>query len=156
MPILLLPDGQLRPCSLAAAPPGVDPAEHARAMLDLTLSALPEGTRALPVDAPPPELAGLPPECWAWDEASGALVLGGDLSAGWAQVRQRRDQLLADSDWRMARAREHAEAGRPKGEGELRAVLLWRQALRDLPARGGDPRRVVWPVAPWEGADAAP
>lgn len=143
MPLLLLPDGAIRPCSLA---PGVDP-ERA---LAATLAALPPGTRALPVEAPPPELAGLPPECWAWDDRRGAMVLGKDLSAAWGRLRQRRDEVLAASEWRVTRAREQSERSRPGASKELQALLDYRQALRDLPAAGGDPRAVTWPTPPWK------
>lgn len=150
MPLLLLPSGAIVPVSLAQAPVGVDPEEHAARCLDLTLGSFPEGTRVLPVEAPPPELAGLPPECWTWDEAASVLVLGPDLSAAWGGVRRRRDELLAGSDWRVSRAQEQAQLGRPGADAELRELLRYRQALRDLPSAGGDPRAAVWPEPPWK------
>ena len=75
MPLLLLPSGAVVPVSLVGAPVGVEPEEHAARCLNLTLGSFPEGTRVLPVEAPPLELADLPPECWTWDEAAAALVL---------------------------------------------------------------------------------
>lgn len=147
---LLLPSGQIRPCSLATAPPGIDAEEHAARCLAATLEALPAGTQVLPVEAPPPQLAGIPPECWAWDEHRQALVLGSDLSAAWGQLRRKRDALLAGSDWRVTRARELAEKSKPGAAKELAALLDYRQALRDLPSAGGDPRAVTWPTPPWK------
>lgn len=53
-----------------------------------------------------------------------------------AQVRTKRDALLAESDY-MALADRITDAWR-----------TYRQALRDIPAQGGFPSRVTWPTAP--------
>ncbi|MBB6578942.1 hypothetical protein HNP33_003047 [Comamonas odontotermitis] len=60
----------------------------------------------------------------------------------WAQVRYKRDQLIAATDWRIFAA---AEAGAPLAK-EWQA---YRQALRDVTTQK-DPAAVVWPVAPHE------
>jgi hypothetical protein len=54
------------------------------------------------------------------------------------EVRQKRDKLLADSDWAMLRALEAGEES-----VELRG---YRQNLRDLPEQDGFPNSVIWPT----------
>ena len=58
----------------------------------------------------------------------------------WADVRARRDALLAATDWRVTRALERSE----------RLDVDWsvyRQALRDITLQA-DPFTVVWPAEP--------
>ncbi|WP_034387314.1 phage tail assembly chaperone [Comamonas composti] len=63
-----------------------------------------------------------------------------DLARAWHLVRIRRDTLLTESDWRLARA---MEAGEPLSP-EWRA---YRQALRDVTDQA-DPLVIVWPMPP--------
>jgi len=53
-------------------------------------------------------------------------------------VRLRRNELLADSDWTQL-----ADSSADKA-----AWATYRQALRDLPQQVGFPNNVTWPVAP--------
>jgi len=55
-------------------------------------------------------------------------------------IRFRRNELLAESDWAVCRALE---------TGALFQELKdYRQALRDITAQEGFPSDVIWPVAP--------
>lgn len=56
----------------------------------------------------------------------------------WERLRNRRNELLAASDWR-------ALSDTP---GETAQWFTYRQALRDLPSVTADPREAVWPVPP--------
>jgi hypothetical protein len=56
----------------------------------------------------------------------------------WERLRNRRDQLLAQSDFRMITDAPWDQA----------PWTAYRQALRDLPANTTDPRIAVWPVIP--------
>lgn len=71
------------------------------------------------------------PQRWVW-----AL----SIEAAWAQVRAKRDRLLAETDWRVVKAQEEGQALPP-------AWRQYRQALRDV-TQQGDPQAIVWPVAP--------
>ena len=52
-------------------------------------------------------------------------------------VRQKRDDLLAETDW-------WAVADRTMSQAEID----YRQALRDVPAQAGFPENVTWPTKP--------
>ena len=52
--------------------------------------------------------------------------------------REKRNQLLRDSDWTQL----------PDTPGDPRAWQAYRQALRDLTSQTGFPWEVVWPVPP--------
>jgi hypothetical protein len=56
----------------------------------------------------------------------------------WERLRMRRDQLLAECDWRVV-------ADAPWDQAPW---VEYREALRDLPDNTTDPRKAVWPVAP--------
>lgn len=56
----------------------------------------------------------------------------------WERLRLRRDQLLAQSDFRMI----------PDAPWDSAPWEAYRQALRDLPANTTDPREAVWPEQP--------
>jgi len=53
------------------------------------------------------------------------------------QLRDKRDQLLAETDWWVVADRTATAE-----------QLAYRQALRDLPANTVDPANPVWPVKP--------
>ena len=61
------------------------------------------------------------------------------LADKWAAIRARRDDMLAQSDWRSIRAAD-------TGVALASAWLAYRQQLRDITAQ--DPDAVVWPTAP--------
>jgi hypothetical protein len=56
----------------------------------------------------------------------------------WERLRLRRDQLLAQSDFRMV----------PDAPWDQAPWTAYRQALRNLPDATTDPRLAVWPVSP--------
>ena len=65
------------------------------------------------------------------DEATGSLPLPPHV------VRQKRDALLAETDW-------WAVADRTMTQAEID----YRQALRDLPQQAGFPENITWPTKP--------
>lgn len=62
-----------------------------------------------------------------------------DLQALASQVRDRRNQLLTESDWTQA-------ADVPQSLKD--AWAPYRQALRDVPQQTGFPTDIVWPTKP--------
>ena len=56
----------------------------------------------------------------------------------WAAVRQKRNQILQETDWIILKAME-------SGEGVDNDFVIYRQALRDL-TRQQDPFNIVWPT----------
>lgn len=56
-------------------------------------------------------------------------------------ARERRDQLLADTDYLLM-------PDYPLGAAELEAVKTYRQALRDVPEQAGFPASIEWPEKP--------
>lgn len=57
------------------------------------------------------------------------------------QVRLERDRRIAATDYL-------AMPDYPLSEEEKAAVMVYRQALRDIPSQEGFPREVVWPEVP--------
>jgi hypothetical protein len=64
------------------------------------------------------------------------------------QLRAERNARLAASDFTMLP--DYAE----KAEGEIEALKLYRQALRDLPANYDGKKEVEWPVQPFTTQEA--
>lgn len=60
-----------------------------------------------------------------------------DLDHKWTLLRNKRDRLLADTDWWATSDRTMTAE-----------QTAYRQALRDLPANTADPANPVWPVKP--------
>ncbi len=92
-----------------------------------------------------PRVAGFPPPPHGgarlrWD--AGALVWLDTRSTdqAWAEVRARRDLLLAETDWIPLRALERQET-------VPTAWLTYRQALRDITLQP-DPKAIAWPARP--------
>jgi hypothetical protein len=56
----------------------------------------------------------------------------------WERLRNRRDNLLAATDYRMV----------TDAPWNTEPWSVYRQALRDLPDATSDPRTAVWPVSP--------
>ncbi len=54
------------------------------------------------------------------------------------QIRQQRDQLLAECDWRSL----------PDAPGDRDAWLAYRQQLRDITQQLGFPDNIKWPIPP--------
>lgn len=59
----------------------------------------------------------------------------------WSDIRQKRDVLIAETDWTQA-------LDCPLSEEKKAKFLEYRQVLRDIPQNTGDPDAVVWPVKP--------
>jgi len=64
----------------------------------------------------------------------------------WHNLRTRRDQLLAETDWVTLKAIDLSNDG--LGIQLPQVWMDYRQALRDLPANTVDPANPVWPVKP--------
>ena len=60
-----------------------------------------------------------------------------------AQVRTKRNRLLAESDWTQL-----ADARAAMGEVKAAEWDVYRQALRGIPQQAGFPEDVVWPIQP--------
>ena len=60
------------------------------------------------------------------------------LAIKWEDIRSRRDNLMAESDWRSM----------PDSPTMSSAWKTYRQALRDLPASESDPDDIVFPDEP--------
>ena len=77
------------------------------------------------------------PEEEAAKDLEEAAWADGAEDRDWVKVRAKRNQLLADSDWR--------------GMTDLTMNDAWktyRQVLRDLPANTADPANPTWPTKP--------
>jgi len=61
-----------------------------------------------------------------------------DVQQAWVDLRKRRDGLLVASDWTQI-------ADAPLTEDQKTDWVIYRQALRDLPANTTDPFNPVWP-----------
>lgn len=66
-----------------------------------------------------------------------------------ANIRAERDNLIQQIEWRLNRHYQELELDLTPTE-ELRPLLEYIQALRDVPQQEGFPVNVVWPVPPWE------
>ena len=73
--------------------------------------------------------------------ANGELVEEYDSDVEWEFLRERRDQALADTDWRAVKDRTMSQAWKD-----------YRTALRDLPQDHADANSAcdAWPVMPDE------
>jgi len=72
-------------------------------------------------------------EKWRADAESGTL---------WAGVREKRDELLRDSDWTTGN-------DSPLNEAKQSAWASYRQSLRDVPQNNAnDPSSITWPNLP--------
>ena len=61
-------------------------------------------------------------------------------------LRSKRNQLLAETDWVTLKAIDDSNDG--LGIQLPQVWMDYRQALRDLPANTSDPANVVWPTKP--------
>ena len=69
------------------------------------------------------------------DAAAAELV----IENAWSDLRTKRDQLLASTDWEIVKHKE-------LGTTIPAALKTYRQELRDLPANTSDPSSPTWPV----------
>ena len=63
------------------------------------------------------------------------------LAVKWVDIRSRRDNLIAKSDWTVA-------TDTPLSDSVKAKWVKYRKALRDLPASESDPDDITWPDAP--------
>ena len=70
--------------------------------------------------------------------AEGNTPLPPDEPDPWEEIRQKRDQLIHDSDWTMI----------PGATVDQAQWSAYRQILRDLPQTYSNPEDVVWPTTP--------
>jgi len=74
-------------------------------------------------------------------DGSISIIENPDLSGLYEDLRNKRNQLLKDSDWTQNRDCTLSAAKQD-------AWTAYRKALRDLPANTADPTQVVWPTPP--------
>jgi len=85
------------------------------------------------------------------DEAAvAAKVAELEVEAQWKELRQKRNRLLAETDWVSMKALDASIDG--LGIQLPQVWMDYRQALRDLPANTTDPANPDWPVKPGGGA----
>ena len=70
--------------------------------------------------------------------AEGNTPQSPDQSNNWEAIRQKRDQLIRDSDWTMT----------PGATVDQAQWTAYRQVLRDLPQTYENAEDVVWPTVP--------
>lgn len=63
------------------------------------------------------------------------------------QIREQRDQLISNIEWRVARHNHELVLDLPTTE-PLLPLLEYIQALRDIPQQEGFPNNVEWPIVP--------
>ena len=68
------------------------------------------------------------------------------LERAWQFLREKRDRLIAETDWVVSRAVDASNDG--LGIQLPQVWVDYRQALRDLPANTTDPANPVWPTKP--------
>jgi len=104
-------------------------------------------------DGKGPKIAG-----WAYQAAPEPSMVGlqavADEAARHAlarDVRAERDQRVAVDDWLVQRHRDQVDAGTPTVQtaAQYSALLVYRQALRDVPQQAGFPSDVDWPARPF-------
>lgn len=66
------------------------------------------------------------------------------------ESRAKRDQLLDGTQWLVQRHQDQVNAGIQTTftAEQYAALLMYRQALRDLPNQAGFPETVTWPIKP--------
>ncbi len=67
-----------------------------------------------------------------------------------AQVRSERDYRIQSVRWRVDRHDDEIKLGRNLTE-DIKPVLEYIQALRDVPQQEGFPHNIVWPIEPIGG-----
>lgn len=65
-------------------------------------------------------------------------------------ARNKRDQLLGDTQWLVQRHRDQIEVAEPTTltDDQYKALLTYRQALRDITKQEGFPKEVIYPEYP--------
>lgn len=65
----------------------------------------------------------------------------------WSSLEQERSDLIQDQRWRIDRHNDEIALGRTPTE-DIKPVLDYCQAIRDLPKTNPDPYNIVWPTIP--------
>ena len=91
-----------------------------------------------PPDAPVEPFPGDPTATWTYWSDFDTAERGVPDEWVWERLRNRRDALIAKTDWRVM----------PDSSWDTAPWTAYRKALRDLPNATTDPRKAVWPVAP--------
>jgi hypothetical protein len=81
-----------------------------------------------------------PEEEAEWDAQEAAWAAGENDRLA-AAAREKRNALLAATDWRVVKALED-------GNGLNFDLAVYRQALRDIPEQPGFPLNITWPEMP--------
>ena len=63
------------------------------------------------------------------------------------EIREMRDKKIEDVEWRVKRHQDEVALGLEPTE-DITPVLVYIQALREVPQQEGFPENVVWPEAP--------
>lgn len=66
------------------------------------------------------------------------------------QARNKRDSLIEETQWLVQRHRDQIEVAEPTTltSDQYKALLTYRQDLRDVPTQSGFPSNIVWPSYP--------
>lgn len=81
------------------------------------------------------------PEEEAERDAEEAAWVAGENDRLAEAARKQRDEILAQSDWRVTKAAEVGATLDP-------AWVVYRQELRDVPQQAGFPTQINWPTPP--------
>lgn len=65
----------------------------------------------------------------------------GILQITWTQIKEKRNALLAETDWSVSN-------DTPLSDLKVQEYKTYRQALRNIPQMYSDPSLVVWPIKP--------
>lgn len=78
----------------------------------------------------------------------------GAWEIAWNGLEQERQDLIEDQRWRVNRHNDQVAMSIRPSE-DIAPVLLYMQAIRDLPETNPDPFNIVWPAVPELPAKAA-
>ncbi len=90
-----------------------------------------------PIPAPEP-FPGDPTATWEYWTDFDTADRGVPTEWIWERLRNRRDALISETDWRVT----------PDASWDVAPWTAYRQALRDLPSVTPNPRLADWPVSP--------
>lgn len=91
-----------------------------------------------PPEPPVEPFAGDPDATWVYWSEMDTAERGVPDEWVWERLRNRRDSLLKDCDWRMV----------PDAPWDSSVWEAYRQELRDLPNVTNDPKLAAWPEKP--------
>jgi hypothetical protein len=91
-----------------------------------------------PPEIPAEPFPGDPDATWVYWSDMDTAERGVPDEWVWERLRNRRNALVAETDWRVV----------PDASWDTTPWEQYRQALRDLPDTTTDPRKAIWPTAP--------